>query len=291
MDDSPSAAHDEPLPSEVEGTDLRAEGVALRTPRRTLLASVALYAPVAYAGAVVVRDSPHALPLRVVLALAPLVALRGLVARVDELPAARTPVRLAVVCALIGGELAAGLGPAFSAFSRGSPLVTASSIVACALGVALVLPAIEAIAGLGGLFQVRPTKRPRFRVVLQLAWIVAGMLEATSFLATRSRAVARAFDHPRMDVVLGLLDASVLAATLAYVVVARRRRRLELGALERHDLMLGSAALAMPLTIVLATSLDPLAAAGRSSLLLLAPALALVTGALVAQLVRDPIGS
>ncbi|MEO7093565.1 MAG: hypothetical protein ABI175_09960, partial [Polyangiales bacterium] len=94
-----------------------------------------------------------------------------------------------------------------------------------------------------------------------------------------------------MDVVLGLLDAGVLAATLAYVVVARRRRRLELGALERHDLMLGSAALAMPLTIVLSTALDPLAASGRSSLLLLAPALALVTGALVAQLVRDPIGS
>ena len=291
MDDSRSAAEDEPLPTEVEGTDLRAEGVALRTPRRTLLASIALYAPVAYAGAVVMRDSPHALPLRAALALAPLVALRGLVSRVDELPAARTSVRFALVCALIGGELAAGLGPAFGAFSRGAPLVTAASIVACTLGVALVLPSIDAIAGLGGLFQVRPARRPGLRVVLQLLWVIAGALEAASFLGTRVASIPRALGRPAAESALGVLDGLVLIATIAYVVAARRRRRLELGALERHDLMLGSATLAMPLTIILATSLDPLAASGRASVLLLAPSLALVVGALVAQLVRDPVGS
>ncbi len=276
-----------------ERTDLRAEGIALVTERRTLFASIALYAPLGYAGAVVVRDGAHSLWLRVVIAATPLFALRALSPRVDDLPSARTATRVALVCALLAGTLTAGLG-------LRTPLAAISALFACATGVAAVLATVDAIAGLGGLFPARPETRTARRVVralLAFVWIVAATVEATRALAALGRVPTRIITlvaRPFFDPALAFLDAAAVTFAIVYVVQARRARRFELGALERHDLLLGSAALSLPITIFVASSLDPtnaFALEARPLVLLVAPALALVVGSLVAQLVRDPITS
>src|SRR4051794_40829931 len=96
---------------DVDKADLRAEGVALGSRRRTILASIALYAPIAYADAVVLRDSPHAFGLRVAIALISLFVLWRLSKPIDELPqAARSSARLALIFGMVAAVLAAGLG-------------------------------------------------------------------------------------------------------------------------------------------------------------------------------------
>jgi len=270
-------------PPDEERVDLRAEGVSVGHRPRTWLASLALYAPVAYVGAVVLRDSPHAFVLRLVLASTSLVAIARLSPAIDDLrPEARGSARIALVAGLCAVMLATALPAPMTRLA--DAICTFSACVAAATS----LRCAAFIVGLGGLGQARPGTLRRFAGWLGASWLLIGTLEGLRAVLAHRALGERIFTTSVTDVMLGLEIATVLA-TLAQLLFARHQRRLELGAHERHELLLGTGTLVAPAAILAATALAPFDTDPRAPMLLIIPALCVCAGTLVAQLVRDPV--
>jgi len=269
------------LDDQPETADLRAEGVAASRSPRTLLSGIALFAPTAYASAVVLRDSPHATATRVAICAIAV----GLVARgapaLDELPSdGRGAARVAVGCARVGASLAAGL----PLQRPETPMLARLAIVAAsALAVASAVRSAASITGLGGVgaLPAEPIARQARRVAL--AWLLAGATLLISLLPIVHGLVALAITI-RIPLV-----ATVAVGSVIQLVAAGRLRRHELGARERHELLLGAATLALPASVMIATGLQPFAMRPRIETLIVVPALSIVAAVLFAQIVNDPV--
>ncbi|MGZ3452453.1 MAG: hypothetical protein ACXVEF_22785, partial [Polyangiales bacterium] len=262
---------------EEEAPDLRAEGVSVARSPRTLLSALSLFAPTAYAGAVVLRDSPHPFWVRALLGVSGLFAVARIAPRIDDLaPEARRPGRLALVATSVASILAAGLpmgGKTTSDFAVGAMGASASLAAAGAISCA------AAISGLGGLGAT-----PRTAIVaesrrLALVWSAVALIFALAHVPYT------AWFAGEID---GSSAAIAIALTFAHLALSARRRRHELGARERHELLLGTATLVLP-AAVLATSGLTLSARPHAEWLplLIGPPLAIAV--LVAQLVADPV--
>ncbi len=251
-------------------TDLRAEGAAVERTPGSPLGAISLYAPVAYVGALIVRDGQTgSVGLRLAIAFAPLVVLRLLAPAIDDLPKEPRRLSRATLAALTIAFL-----PWITRVDR--PWVVAASSAAGALAGALGVRLLASITGLGGVGAAGP-KRATTGANAVVGLYVLGALQAGV------HAVARDARFGARQVELGLVVAIVLATV---VLVARNaaRSRLELGARERYDLLLITAPLtfASLLALTVAGPLPvPSAAAGVGASLALA--------ALVALLARDPI--
>ncbi len=269
------------LDDQPETADLRAEGVAASRSPRTLLSGIALFAPTAYAAAVVLRDSPHATAVRVAIGALAI----GLVARVssalDDLSRdARAPGRIALASGMVGATLASGL----PLHHPETPLLARIAVVAAsALAVASAIRSAASIAGLGGIgaLPTEPIVRNARRVAA--AWIAVGGTVVTSLLPLTHGLVSLAI-FIRIPLV-----ATITAATVLHLVASGRRRRHELGARERHELLLGAATLALPGTIMIATGLTPFSSRPRIEMLVVIPALAIAAAVLFTQVVADPV--
>jgi hypothetical protein len=79
--------------------------------------------------------------------------------------------------------------------------------------------------------------------------------------------------------------------TIVHLLWTSRRRRLELGARERHDLLLGTATLGLPLAAWWVTGFDPFGARPHAEHLVVVPASSMAAAVLVAQIVADPVAS
>jgi len=259
-----------------ETADLRAEGVAASRSPRTLLGGVALFAPTAYAAAVVLRDAPHAPWLRVVIGATALATVGRVSAMLDDLPAnARAAGRVTLGSAVVAATLAAG-HPGVDV----SPLTRVAIVLASSIGAAASVFCATTIPGLGGVGAIATTRASLAARVVVLAWLLSGALFAASFLP-------KGFGQ---DLRIPVASMTV-AGAIVFLVATARRRRHELGARERHELLLGGATLAVPLAIPVVTGLSPFSAFPRVETLLVLPALALSAAALVAQLASDPVSA
>ncbi len=251
-------------------TDLRAEGAAVERTPGSPLGAISLYAPVAYVGALVVRDGQTGgVGVRLAIALTPLLVLRLLAPAIDDLP--QEPRRLSRATLV---ALAIAFLPWITRVDR--PWVVAASSAAGALAGALGVRMLASITGLGG---VGAATRGRSGANLVLGLYALGAVQAGVHVLLREARLGT------RQVELGLVVAIVLATV---ILVARNaaQNRLELGARERYDLLLVTAPLTFA-TLLALTVAGPLpvpsAAAGVGASLALA--------ALVALLTRDPIGS
>lgn len=250
---------------ELETVDLRAEGsVASRSPR-TIVAGVALFAPTAYAAAVVLRDSPHSTFTRVVIGVVALATLSRVSFLLDDLAsAARKAGRLALGAGALAGTLAAGL-PLHR--SDTSALAKIAACVAASVAAASAVRCAASIVGLGGIGAIPTDRIVRTAQRVAFSWLLCG--------ASVLLPIAR----------LPLLLLAI-AATALHLVVAGRQRRFELGARERHDLLFGCAALTLPFALGVGSGLEPgISVEGA----IVAPALALTTAVLFSQVVADPV--
>lgn len=264
-----------------EPTDLRAEGVALARSPRTLLASVSLFAPTAYAAAVVLRDSPAPLFTRVALGAVALFSVARVSPQLEELPLeARGGGRLALVAGTVSTVLAAGLP-----LGEGKPFVTAAASAAASLAAAGAVRCAAAITGLGGLGTTPRVQIQSEARRLSFGWAFVGLVFVLGALPLGR--FARVLE-PLAKLRFGFSFAATVL-TLLHLAVSARRRRRELGARERHDLLLGAATLSLPLTVYATTALDPLHAHAHAGVLplILGPSLAAAT--LHAQLAVDPV--
>jgi DNA-binding NtrC family response regulator len=261
--------------------DLRAEGVAARRPAAGFLSSVLLFGPAAYAAAVVLRASPRGPLLRalssaprpamVLVALVPVALLSFVAPRLDGLgEQARRPARVALSAGLAAAILVCGV-----AFAQTTPGVQIGAVFAAAIAAAAAIRSTAAIHGLGGVGRIVEPTIARDARRLGWLWIAA----ASSLAAHRARP-----DWPAEIGVLLALSAGL--STLAHEVSVARRRRLELGARERHELLLASATLTVPLALV-ATS----GGGGTAEAWVVAPGIAFAAAATVAQAVDDPIAA
>ncbi|MBI2390795.1 MAG: hypothetical protein HYV09_14490 [Deltaproteobacteria bacterium] len=265
--------HDEPDDPDI--ADLRAEGVAAARSPRTLLGAIALFAPTAYAAAVVLRDAPHPPWLRVAIGAAALFAVARVSSALEDLSsAAREPGRWTLASAAVAAVLAAGHP------DGGSPLLRVSIVLASAIAAAAAVRCAAAIPGLGGVGAADTAPVRRAARVAMAAWLCTGAAVATSLMPASGEALRLA----RMPLI-----AVVVAGTVVQLLAAGRRRRHDLGARERHELLLGGGALALPFAFVAATGLRPLSAWPRVESLLIVPALALAAAVLAAQVVADPV--
>ena len=133
-----------------EIADLRAEGVAVSRSPRTLFGSVALFAPTAYAAAVVLRDSPHPGWLRVTLGVLALATIGRVSSMLDELGAA----------ARVSGRIVLGASVVAATLSAGHPGYDVSLLARLAIGLTTSLAGAAAcfcaatLPGLGGIAAV-----------------------------------------------------------------------------------------------------------------------------------------
>ncbi len=267
--------------------DLRAEGVAVTRSPRTLLGSVALFAPTAYAAAVVMRDSPHPLWVRAGIGVSALVVLARITPPLDELGAdARVPAKTAVASAAVAATLTAGIPLHQVAASRSASSVSLviAVVLAGALAAASAVRAGVSLSGLGGIGLT-----PRGQIATSAARVSAAWI-AVSVIAVFA-ALPQEFLLAQVAAPFALVGA--VALTIGHAVSSGRRRRLELGARERHELMLASTTLALPVAILAATGLDPLHSASVMGALLptliAATGISLAVGVLVAHRVEDPV--
>jgi len=269
------------LDDQPETADLRAEGVAASRTPRTLLSGIALFAPTAYAAAVVMRDSPHAMATRVAIGALAI----GLVARVssalDDLAGEpRAHGRVALASGMVAATLAAGL-PLHRAET---PMLARLAIVAAAaVSVASAVRSAASLAGLGGIGALPTEPIARIARRMSLSWLIAGATVVISLLPMAHGLVSLAITV-RIPLV-----ATIAAATILQLVAAGRRRRHELGARERHELLLGAATLAIPGSILIATGLEPFSMRPRVEALVVIPALAIAAAVLFAHVVADPV--
>ncbi|GAC1351893.1 MAG: hypothetical protein NVSMB1_09330 [Polyangiales bacterium] len=270
--------------------DLRAEGVTVGVRQPSLLVALAHYAPVAYVSAIVVRDSPLGAAFRIAAVGAALVITSIGSKLSGDLPAfARGAARLAIISLVVTTLLSATLplpilGPIGEAFTVLFSVVGAAASLRCVV-------AIGGLGGLGRLGAIRTQSLARMALVLSVLWILAGAFEAGRVLLLahgRAQTSMSSLDALAVRSERLVVYAMIVAGTATFLLMARRLRRLELGAHERHDVLLGGAAIAFPFAIVAICALDPIACEARGAMLLSVSALCLTVGALTAQLVKDP---
>jgi hypothetical protein len=262
---------------EEEAPDLRAEGMSVARSPRTLFSALSLFAPTAYAGAVVLRDSPHPFWARVLLGVSGLVAVARLAPRIDELaPEARRPGRLALVSATVAGILALGL-PMDGKTTSGFAVSAIGAAASLAAGGALSCAA--AIHGLGGLGATPRNVIAGEARKLSFAWFFVALVFALSRWPLAAP-FAGEIDAPAA--------ALVIALSSVHLGLSARRRRHELGARERHELLLGTATLVLP-AAVFATNGLSLGSRPHAEWLPLLFGPPLAVAVLVAQLVADPV--
>jgi hypothetical protein len=255
---------------ELETVDLRAEGVVAARSPRTIVASVALFAPPAYAAAVVLRDSPHAVFTRVAIGAVALALVAKMSSALDELASdTRSAGRVALATAAIAGILAAGL-PLHRVDT--SALARIAAAISAAISAAAAVRCAAGIVGLGGIGAVGTDRIVRTSRRVAVLWLLTGA--STTVQAARWARVP-------------LLIAAV-AATVAHLFFSSRTRRDELGARERYDLLLGAGALTFPFAVAIGAGFE-LAIAVEGAIV--APALALTAAVMFAQVVADPVAA
>lgn len=253
-------------------TDLRvrAEGAAVERSEGSLLGAISLYAPVAYVGALVVRDGQTGgVGARIVLATLPLIVLRALSPAIDDLPVGPRRWSRATLALL-----AVAILPWLSRVDR--PWVVAASSAAGALAGALGAHLLASVTGLGGIGAAPRGRRGAAPVV---ALFGLGAAQAAVHALSRSARVGTR----QVELVLVVL---IVLAVVVLVARGAAQHRLELGARERYDVLLIAApwAFAALLASTVALSLPvPSAAAGVGASLAIA--------VLVALLTRDPIAT
>lgn len=262
--------------AEPETADLRAEGVAVSRSPRTLFGSVALFAPTAYAAAVVLRDAPHPGWVRATIAVSALAVVTRVSSRLDELGReARVSGRITLGASVVAATLAAGHpGPDVSTIARVA-IVLAASIAGAAAG-----HCASTIPGLGGVAAAPsgPAIAAGAARGSLASWLLSGLAFSTALLPGAHGSALRL-----------PLGAMTIAGALMLLLANGRRRRHELGARERFELLIGGATLALPFAAVVATGLQPFAFWPRPETLLVWPALGLSAAVLLAQLVADPV--
>lgn len=256
------------MDDDLETVDLRAEGVVASRSPRTILSGVALFAPAAYSAAVVLRDSPHALIVRLAIGATAIALVARVSSALDDLPTeARSAGRLALGGAAVAATLAAGL-PLHRADS--GDLARIAAALGASLAAAAAVRCAASIVGLGGIGAISTDRIVRLSRRIAILWLLCG-----ASVAIPTAGFAR----------IPLLLIAV-AATIAHLVVSGRQRRHELGARERHDLALGGAALALPFATAIASGFDlGIGVEGA----VVAPALAMTASVLFAQVVSDPV--
>jgi hypothetical protein len=268
----------------------RVEGIAVGERVRHALPLILRYSPIAYAAAVVLRDSPHPLPLRLVALGLAFFATRRLGARAEELgDRARRASQVAVVAGIVGILLSVGIPRAL--VYRGASVPLAAATLSLGIAAAAALRSCTAIGGLGGLGTAKARTLATTASLLGVAWVLDALVEASTAVAPFVRVAGIPLDDPLVGGSLATIHLALAGLTVLHLLVARWIRRHELGAFERHDLVLGAAAVSAPISATAAMALlpfDPVTQLDSSTLLATA-AIALLIGTAVAQLVRDPI--
>lgn len=268
----------------------RVEGIAVGVRARRALPEIVRYAPIAYASAVVLRDSPHPLLLRLSIVALAFVAVRALGVRAEELGAkARRATQVAIVAGGVGALLSVGVPRALVYHGAAVPL--AASVFALGVAMAAALRSCTAIGGLGGVGAAKTRTLATSASALGAAWVLDAAFEAATAVAPTARLAGFELDDPIIGGALAAAHVVLCALTVLHLLIARYVRRFELGAHERHDLALGGAAVSIPVSATAAMALLPFDPVTQldSSTLLVTPALCFLSGALLAQLVRDPL--
>ncbi len=272
-----------------EGRD-RVEGIAVGPRVRRATPALLRYAPLSYAAAVVLRDSPHPLALQLAMIALAFFAVHRLGKHADELgDRARRATHVALVAGLVGTLLSVGLPRALVYHGAAVPLGAAT--VSLGVAVAAALRSCTAISGLGGVGAVRARALVTSATLLGVAWILATLLEAATAVVPFARVAGISLDDPLVGGLLASTHLLLAGLTIVQLLVARWLRRNELGAFERHDLVLGAAAVSLPVSATFAMALlpfDPVTQLDSSTLVATA-AIALLIGTFVGQLVRDPV--